>query len=142
MGTRGLHALDDKVSSRLLGLVHDDNRTPGRPLWMAALAVLVLSFAGAGCLRKSGAAVVLGKEYVPANEISASPNESASPHSSATPITRPEQWLVHVEMVADLKKMDVQVERPRWEALHEGDRVRVTYRQGKYTGTVWSAEID
>ena len=112
---------------------------------MAGLAVLVFSFAGAGCLRKSGAAVVLGKEYVPATEISVSPNDPASPNSaepSATPITRPEQWLVHVEMVADLKKVDVQVERPRWEALHDGDRVRVTYRQGKYTGTVWSAEID
>ena len=30
----------------------------------------------------------------------------------------------------------------QWEKLRENDRVKVTYRAGKYTGTVWDAEID
>ena len=98
-------------------------------------------FSLAGCAKKSGEAIVLGKEHVPPAELSVSPNESASP-SSPAPSPQPEQWIVNVEMVADLRKVDVRVERSRWEALREGDHVHVTYRQGKYTGTVWSAEID
>ena len=30
----------------------------------------------------------------------------------------------------------------RWEKLRENDRVKVTYRTGNYTGTVWDAEIE
>ena len=55
--------------------------------------------------------------------------------------TRYEQWIVTVRMIADLRQIDVRVDPPRWEALKEGDRVFVTYRQGKYTGTVWDAKI-
>ena len=108
------------------------------------VAALTLCSLAAGA-KKIGDAVVLGKEHIPPAELSVSPNEQASPNSaepSATPLMRPEQWLVQVEMVTDLKKVDVQAERSRWEALRKGDRVHVTYRQGKYTGTVWSAELD
>jgi hypothetical protein len=34
------------------------------------------------------------------------------------------------------------VDQPRWEALKVGDRVKVTYKTGKYTGTVWDSEIE
>jgi hypothetical protein len=30
----------------------------------------------------------------------------------------------------------------QWEKLRENDQVNVTYHIGKYTGTVWGAEID
>jgi hypothetical protein len=45
-------------------------------------------------------------------------------------------------MIADLRRLDVQTDRPRWEKVKIGDRIKVTYRQGKYTGTVWDADID
>ncbi len=53
-----------------------------------------------------------------------------------------EQWILKVEMVRDGRKFDMQTDRPHWERLHNGDRAMVTYRQGKYTGTVWDAEFD
>jgi hypothetical protein len=36
----------------------------------------------------------------------------------------------------------VQTDQPKWDKLKESDRVQVTYRIGKYTGTVWASEID
>jgi hypothetical protein len=53
-----------------------------------------------------------------------------------------ERWIVKVQMIADLRRLDVQTDRPRWEKVKIGDRIKVTYRQGKYTGTVWDADID
>ena len=115
---------------------------------------------------------MLGKDYVPAAPMTASPNESPSPSATSPgPTASPaeesatasdeekmdddfigppldaratdhEQWIVSVEMVSDLKKIDVRLERTQWEALQPGDRVHVVYRQGKYTGTVWSAKIE
>lgn len=52
-----------------------------------------------------------------------------------------EQWLVKVELVRGGRKLIVRADRPRWEKLKLGDHVNVTYREGKYTGTVWDAEI-
>lgn len=52
-----------------------------------------------------------------------------------------EQWLVKVELVRGGRKLIVQADQPLWEKWKVGDRVNVTYREGKYTGTVWSAEI-
>jgi len=45
-------------------------------------------------------------------------------------------------MIADGQRIDVRVDQWQWEKLKISDRVRVTYREGKYTHTVWSAEID
>ena len=53
-----------------------------------------------------------------------------------------ERWIVRVEMIADLRRIDVQTDQPHWEKVKVGDRIKVTYRQGKYTGTVWDADIE
>ena len=53
-----------------------------------------------------------------------------------------ELWTVRVKMIADLRLVDVQTDQGRWEKLKVGDRIKVTYRQGKYTGTVWNSEIE
>ena len=45
-------------------------------------------------------------------------------------------------MIDNGRTIEVRADRARWEKLRESDRVKVTYRVGKYTGTVWHAEID
>ena len=52
-----------------------------------------------------------------------------------------EQWRVTVQLVEGGRQFNVQAKRPQWEKLKVGDRVKVSYREGKYTGTIWSAEI-
>jgi hypothetical protein len=56
--------------------------------------------------------------------------------------TRDEQWIVNVQMIEDLRRIKVQTDKPHYDKLKVGDRVKVSYRQGKYTGTVWSADIE
>ena len=53
-----------------------------------------------------------------------------------------EQWLVKVRMVENGRIFNVPATREQFEKLKEGDRARVKYRLGKYTGTVWAAEIE
>jgi hypothetical protein len=53
-----------------------------------------------------------------------------------------EQWLVSVEMVSDLRRFDIHTDKAHWEKVKVGGRLNVSYRQGKYAGTVWSAEIE
>jgi hypothetical protein len=53
-----------------------------------------------------------------------------------------EQWIVRVRMVADLRRIKVQTDKAHWDKAKIGDRINVSYREGKYTGTVWAAEID
>ena len=45
-------------------------------------------------------------------------------------------------MIDDGRTFNVQADQGQFDKLKEGDRVRVRYRIGKYTKTVWSAEID
>ncbi len=52
-----------------------------------------------------------------------------------------EQWLVKVRMMDSGRTFNVQAQRSQFDKIQEGDRVHVSYRSGKYTGTVWSAEI-
>ena len=52
-----------------------------------------------------------------------------------------EQWRMTVQMVAGGRSFMVQARQRQYERFKVGDRVRVRYREGKYTGTVWSAEI-
>jgi hypothetical protein len=52
-----------------------------------------------------------------------------------------EQWRITVQMVAGGRSFMVQAKQAQYERLKVGDRVKVRYREGKYTGTVWSAEI-
>ena len=52
------------------------------------------------------------------------------------------QWIVRVQMVDDLQRINIQTDQSHYDKVKVGDRIKVSYRQGKYTGTVWSAEID
>jgi hypothetical protein len=53
-----------------------------------------------------------------------------------------EQWLVKVRMLDNGRTFHVPTDQSKWEKLRENDRVKVRYRTGKYTGTVWAAEIE
>jgi hypothetical protein len=53
-----------------------------------------------------------------------------------------EQWIVRVQLVSDLRHLDVLTNKARWDKIKVGDKVKVSYRQGKYTGTVWYAELE
>jgi hypothetical protein len=53
-----------------------------------------------------------------------------------------EQWRVKVRMIYDGRTFNVQAEQTYFDKLKEGDRVEVRYRLGKYTKTVWGAEIE
>jgi hypothetical protein len=55
---------------------------------------------------------------------------------------REERWMVKVRMLNNGRTFQVPVEKTKWEKLRENDRVNVRYRTGKYTGTVWAAEIE
>ena len=52
-----------------------------------------------------------------------------------------EQWIVKVRILDNGRTFQVPADQAQWEKLRENDRVKVTYRLGKYTGTVWDAEI-
>ena len=96
--------------------------------------VALLFICLAGCERKSGDAVVIGKDYVAAvKQGEKIKDERATNH---------EQWIVKVRMRDDGRRIEVRADRAQWEKLRENDRVKVRYRVGKYTGTVWGAEID
>ena len=53
-----------------------------------------------------------------------------------------EQWRVKVRTIYDGRTFNVQAEQGQFDKLKEGDRVRVRYQLGKYTKTVWGAEIE
>ena len=52
-----------------------------------------------------------------------------------------EQWIVKVRMIRNGRQFNVLASRWQFDKLEEGDRVQVTYRVGKYTGTVWASEV-
>jgi hypothetical protein len=130
--------------------------------------ILVFALAFVGCEKKSGEGIVLDKEHIPAAEISdnSAPSPAASPgeneHALAADeitidqyvmkrsargtsrdprATDREQWMVKVRLTSNERQFTVRVDQSQWQKLKAGDRVTVTYRQGKYTGTIWSAEI-
>jgi uncharacterized lipoprotein NlpE involved in copper resistance len=132
-----------------------------------AVALMLMSLVG--CEEKSGEAVVLAKENIAAAPPNAeTPNAQPAPSSDDQPrpvaddeitvdgyVMKPEvrgtsrdpralkaeQWIVKVRMLDDGRRIQVHADQAQWEKLHENDRVKVTYRMGKYTGTVWDAEI-
>ena len=84
--------------------------------------------------KESGHAIVIRKDYVSAvKEGEEIKDERATNH---------EQWIVKVRTLDNGRTIGVHVDRAQWEKLRESDRVKVSYRSGKYTGTVWDAEID
>ena len=136
------------------------------PYVVAAFLIIPL----AGCDKKSGEAVVLTKEHIDAARLTAEPPATKStpdPDEQIRPMSDDEiavdgyvmkaeargtsrdprastheQWIVKVRMLADGRKFQVPADQVKWENLRENDRVRVRYRTGKYTGTVWAAEIE
>ncbi len=52
-----------------------------------------------------------------------------------------EQWIVKVRLIEGGRQFNVQTDSTQWEKLKVGDQVRVAYKEGKYTGTVWDAVI-
>lgn len=140
-----------------------DNVARGRRFFILLLSILCLG----GCEKRSGEAVVLTKEHIAAAEIA--PNEQPTVEraqdqpremtageisvggyvmpaevrgTSRDPrATKDEQWLASVRATRDGRTFNVPVDQEQFRKLREGDRVEVRYRIGKYTGTVWSAEI-
>jgi hypothetical protein len=141
-------------------------RTSVPPSVVAAFLIIAVT----GCDRKSGEALVLSKEHIDAAVPTAeTPNaESApGPNTEVRPMAadeiavdgyvmkpevrgtsrdpralKDEQWLVKVRMVDDGRIIQVPADQAQWRKLRENDRVKVRYRTGKYTGSVWAAEID
>ena len=132
------------------------------------VALLLIGFSG--CEKKSGEAVVLAKEHIdaalptaetPNAESTPSPDEQLRPMAddeiavdgyvmkpeargtSRDPrALKHEQWIVKVRMLDNGRTFQVPADQAKWEKLRENDRVKVRYRTGKYTGTVWAAEIE
>jgi hypothetical protein len=122
------------------------------------------------CEKKSGEAVVLAKEHIHAAPPTAeTPNAQSapSPDEQLRPmrddeiavdgyVMKPEergtsrdpralsheQWIVKVRMLDNARTFQVPADQAKWKKLRENDRVKVRYRTGKYTGTVWAAEIE
>jgi len=133
---------------------------------VAAFLIIAMT----GCEKNSGEAVVLSKEYIEAAPPKAETPKTQSdpgPNAEIRPmaddeiaadgyVMKPEargtsrdpralqhhQWLVKVRMLDNGRAFQVPADRAKWEKLRENDRVKVRYRTGKYTGTVWAAEIE
>jgi hypothetical protein len=128
---------------------------------MAAAITLV-----AGCQKKDGEAVVLSKEHIaaaepkpsePASELTPPPvREMARDEIAVDGVVmkardrgtgrdprafQDEQWLVKVRVIGGGRTFNVPAEKRQFDKLKEGDRVNVRYSVGKYTDTVWGAEI-
>jgi len=123
-----------------------------------------------GCEKNRGEAVVLAKEHIdaaPPNAETPMAQSDPGPTAEIRPMAddeiavdgyvmkseargtsrdpralQHEQWIVKVRMLDNGRTFQVLTEQARWEKLRESDRVKVTYRTGKYTGTVWAAEIE
>jgi hypothetical protein len=101
---------------------------------LSCVLVPLLMMVLVGCEKKSGYAVVIAKDYVAA----AKQDEKIKDERA----TNHEQWIVKVRMRDDGRTIEVRADRAQWEKLRENDRVKVTYRVGKYTRTVWDAGIE
>ena len=53
-----------------------------------------------------------------------------------------EKWLIKVETARDLRHFTIFADRAHFLKYKVGDRVKVSYKLGNYTGTVWSAKIE
>jgi hypothetical protein len=138
------------------------------PVFVIAVSVAVCLL---GCEKKSADAVVIGKEHIAAAALPIAQTPNAQPAPSPDDQPRPiaddeitvdgyvmkpeargtsrdpralqaEQWLVKVRTIDDGRTFNVQAEQKQFDKLNEGDRVKVSYRVGKYTKTVWTSEIE
>jgi len=141
-------------------------RTSGPPCVVAVFLIIAVT----GCEKKRGEAVVITKEHIDAAlPIAETPNakSAGTPDEQLRPmaddemavdgyVMKPEvrgtsrdpralsheQWLVKVRMLDNGRTFQVPADQTKWKKLRENDRVKVRYRTGKYTGTVWAAEIE
>ena len=141
-------------------------RTSVPPCVVAVFLIIAVT----GCEKKRGEAVVIAKEHIdaalptaetPNAQSAPSPDEQRRPMrddeiavdgyvmkpevrgTSRDPrALKDEQWIVKVRMLEDGRTFQVPADQAKWEKLRENDRVKVWYRTGKYTGTVWAAEIE
>jgi hypothetical protein len=141
-------------------------KNPIVPACVVALLLIGLS----GCEKKSGEAVGLSKEHIDAAlPMKETPNaqSATTPEAEIRPMAddeiavdgyvmkpevrgtshdpralKDEQWLVKVRTLDDGRTFQVPADQAKWEKLCENERVKVRYRTGKYTGTVWAAEIE
>jgi hypothetical protein len=105
-----------------------------KPIVPSYVVALLLLLVLGGCEKKSGDAVVVGKDYVAAMKQGEEVKDERA--------TNHDQWIVEVRMRDNGRTIQVRADRVQWEKLRENDQVKVTYRKGKYTGTVWDAEIE
>ena len=141
-------------------------RTSAAPWFVAVFLIIAVT----GCEKNSGQAVVLAKEHIDAALPTAEKPKAQSepgPPAEIRPmrddeiavdgyVMKPEergtsrdpralkheQWIVKVRMLDNGRTFQVPADQTKWEKLRENDRVKVRYRTGKYTGTVWAAEIE
>ena len=141
-------------------------RTSVPPCVVAVFLIIAVT----GCEKKRGEAVVIAKEHIdaalptaetPNAQSAPSPDEQRRPMrddeiavdgyvmkpeargTSHDPrALKDEQWIVKVRMLDNGRTFQVPADKAKWEKLRENDRVKVRYRTGKYTGTVWAAEIE
>ena len=138
-----------------------------RPSVPPCVVAAFLIIAVTGCEKNSGEAVVLAKEHIDAAAETPNTQSAPSPDEQPRPIAddeitvdgyamkpevrgtsrdpralQHEQWLVKVRMIDNGRTFQVPADQAKWEKLRENDRVKVRYRAGKYTGTVWAAEIE
>lgn len=53
-----------------------------------------------------------------------------------------EQWIVRVRTSDRGLDLKVYADQAEYERMHIGDRVKIVYRVGKYTGTVWGVDFE
>jgi hypothetical protein len=104
-----------------------------KKLIASGCVVALLMMGLVGCEKRSGDAIVIGKDHVEAVKQGEEIKDERA--------TDREQWIVKVRMRDNGRRIEVHSDRAQWEKLRENERVKVTYRIGKYTGTVWGAEI-
>lgn len=137
-------------------------------LRFAVVSLLALSLVG--CAKKHGEAIVVAKEHIDVAEVKPSPSPGAEFVNTEPRIQEmapdeievdgivmkkgvrgtskdpragsEEKWLVKVEMVRVSRRFNILTDRARYEKVKVGDRIKVSYSEGKYTGTVWGSEIE
>jgi hypothetical protein len=53
-----------------------------------------------------------------------------------------EQWRIEVQIVDNGRSQTLLTDRAHYDKLKVGDQIKIAYYQGKYTGTVWAADIE
>jgi hypothetical protein len=53
-----------------------------------------------------------------------------------------EKWLMKVEMIQGRRRFTILADRGHFLKYKVGDKVRVRYKEGNYSGTVWDSQIE